>query len=206
MLRNETVPVAKVVTARVTLYITVRDVKKRAMKAPTAATDINILKTAALAVADVRSVVYAVSPVAVMADIIPAFTPSTTYFSRSLFKASVPRSQLSILSRRDHITYGLWGFKVIICVGWQIRIKFSPASAAQDCSSCQIMSRAIASLRMEMEQRINLILNKKEMLPLVQHKECGCHIMVLLPPSRQTVTTGQLLPPRIARSPRSQPT
>jgi len=153
MLRNKTVPVAKMVTARVTLYITVRDVKKRAMKAPTAATDINIPKTAALAVADVRSVVYAVSPVAVIADIIPAFTLSTTYFSRSLFKASVPRSQLPILSRRDHITYGLWGFKVcthvIICVGWQIRIKFSPASGAQDCSSCQIMSSAIASLRME---------------------------------------------------------
>jgi hypothetical protein len=80
MLRNKTVPVAKVVTARVTLHITVRDVKKRAMKAPTAATDINIPKTAALAVADVRSVVHAVSPVAVIADIIPAFTPSTTYF------------------------------------------------------------------------------------------------------------------------------
>jgi hypothetical protein len=44
-------------------------------------------------VADVRSVVYAVSPVAVIADIIPAsFTWSTSYFSRSLFKASVPRS------------------------------------------------------------------------------------------------------------------
>jgi hypothetical protein len=34
-------------------------------------------------------------------------------------------------------------------VVWQIKIKFSPASGAQDCSSCQIMSSAVASLRME---------------------------------------------------------